>query len=61
MTTGALLDPDLACWEKVVCPEVAPNLDYEFRGTMGTILRCYQVDRNRTFALLSERLRHYFG
>lgn len=58
---AALLDPTLACWEEVECPEVNWDLTYAFKGTLGSILRCYHVDRDRTFALLYERLRRYFG
>ena len=54
---AALVDPSLACWEETDCPEVAPDLDYEFKGTMGRILRCYHIDRDRSFALLYDRLR----
>lgn len=58
---AALVDPDLACWEVTECPEVDWDLDYQFKGTLGSILRCYHVDRDRTFALLYERLQRYFG
>jgi inosine-uridine nucleoside N-ribohydrolase len=56
---AALAEPDLACWEVTECPEVNWDLDYQFKGTMGSILRCYHVDRDRTFALLYDRLRKY--
>jgi inosine-uridine nucleoside N-ribohydrolase len=58
---AALLEPGLACWEETECPEVDWDLTYKFKGTLGSILRCYHVDRDRTFALLYERLRRYFG
>ena len=58
---AALLDPGLACWEVTECPEVDWDLDYQFKGTLGSILRCYHVDRDRTFGLLYERLRRYYG
>jgi len=58
---AALLDPELACWEETDCPEVDWDLDYRFKGTMGSILRCYHVDRDRAFALLYEKLRACFG
>ena len=54
---AALLDPGIARWEEVGCPEVDPDLTYRFRGTKGTIIRCYQIDRARTFAMLYERLK----
>jgi purine nucleosidase len=53
---AALVDPGLACWDETRCPEVGWDLCYQFRGTLGTILRCYHVDRDRTFALLYDRL-----
>jgi len=57
---SALIDPTLACWEETDCPEVGWDLHYAFRGRMGRILRCYHVDRDRTFAMLYERLQRYF-
>lgn len=53
---AALVDPSLACWEVTDCPEVGWDLSYQFKGTMGRILRCYHVDRDRTFGLLYDRL-----
>jgi hypothetical protein len=53
---AALLDPDLACWETTPCPEVGPDLAYRFTNKLGSILRCYHVDRDRTFGLLYDRL-----
>jgi len=53
---AALVDPGLACWEVTECPEVDGDLDYQFKGTLGSILRCYHVDRDRTFGLLYEKL-----
>jgi purine nucleosidase len=58
---AALVDPSLASWDVTECPEVDWNLDYQFKGTMGSILRCYHVDRDRTFALLYDRLRQAYG
>lgn len=58
---AALLDPGLACWEETPCPEVGWDLRYQFRGTLGSILRCYHVDRDRTFALLYDKLRACYG
>jgi hypothetical protein len=54
---AALLDPDLACWEVTECPKVGWDLGYHFQGTLGSILRCYHVDRDRTFTLLYDKLR----
>jgi len=58
---AALVDPGLAAWEVTACPEVGWDLRYDFQRTKGEILRCYHVDRNRTFALLFERMRRTFG
>jgi len=58
---AALVDPDLACWEVTECPEVDWDLDYQFKGTKGSILRCYHVDRDRTFELLYSRLEACYG
>ena len=57
----ALVEPDLACWEETPCPEVDWDLDYQFKDTLGAILRCYHVDRDRTFELVYERLQRHFG
>lgn len=54
---AALLDPALASWEVVDCPDVEKNLDYSFRGTRGRILRCYDIDRAGTFELFHQRLK----
>jgi purine nucleosidase len=53
---AALVDPDLACWDVTPCPEVGWDLGYRFTDTLGSILRCYHVDRDRTFELLYRRL-----
>jgi purine nucleosidase len=58
---AALVDPDLACWEETECPEVDWDLGYQFKGTLGSILRCYHVDRDRTFGLLYEKLKTAYG
>ena len=58
---AALVDPSLACWEETECPEVDWDLSYHFKGTLGSILRCYHVDRDRTFGLLYDRLRRAYG
>jgi purine nucleosidase len=54
---AALADPGLACWEETDCPEVRQDLVYDFTGKLGRILRCYHVDRDRTFALLFDRIK----
>ena len=54
---AALLDPSLASWEVVDCPDVEKNLDYKFRNTKGKILRCYDIDRAKTYKLLHQKLK----
>jgi inosine-uridine nucleoside N-ribohydrolase len=58
---AALLDPEIACWEEADCPEVDWDLNYHFLGTLGSILRCYHIDRDRAFALLYSRIRRAYG
>jgi inosine-uridine nucleoside N-ribohydrolase len=53
---AALVEPSLAQWEEVECPEVDWDLSYQFTGEHGKILRCYYVDRDRTFDLLYKKL-----
>jgi inosine-uridine nucleoside N-ribohydrolase len=54
---AALVDPNLASWEVVDCPEVDWDLSYKFKGTKGRILRCYDIDRDGTYALLHRKLK----
>ena len=54
---AALVDPDIALWQEVSCPEVDPDLSYKFTGKKGRILRCYHIDRDQTFQLLYDRLK----
>ena len=58
---SALLDPDIAYYEEVSCPEVDFDLSYKFTGKKGKILRCYHVDRDKTFQLLYDKLKAYYG
>jgi purine nucleosidase len=58
---AALFDPDLASWEEAECPRVDWDLSYRFEGTLGSILRCSDVDRDRVFALLFEKLEKQYG
>ncbi len=53
---AALVEPELAKWEVVDCPEVEWDLAYKFTNRKGKILRCYDIDRDGTFALLERRL-----
>lgn len=56
---AALVDPELASWEVVECPEVNWDLDYQFKNSKGKILRCKDIDRDKTFALMNQRLREF--
>ena len=56
---AALADPDLASWEIAKCPEVDWDLSYHFKDTKDPILRCKDIDRGGTFALLRERLKQF--
>jgi hypothetical protein len=38
------------------CPEVDWDLSYEFKGTKGSILRCYDIDRDATYILFNKKL-----
>lgn len=58
---AALVDPDLACWDVTSCPEVGWDLAYHFTDKLGSILRCYHVDRDRTFQLLYRKLHAHAG
>jgi inosine-uridine nucleoside N-ribohydrolase len=57
---AALIDPDLACWDVTEAPEIGPDLTYQFKGTLGSILRCYHIDRNGTMNMLFERMRNRY-
>lgn len=56
---AALLDPDIASWEIVDCPDVGHDVTYQFNGSRGKILRCFDVDRDKTFQLLYHKLDAY--
>jgi len=58
---AVLVDPSLGSWEVADCPEVEWDLDYKFAGEKGKILRCYDVDRDGTYALLKEKLKAHAG
>ncbi len=53
---ATLVDPNLASWEIVKCPDVDWDLAYKFNGTKGSILRCRDIDRDRTFELFRRKL-----
>jgi inosine-uridine nucleoside N-ribohydrolase len=56
---AALLDPDIARWEIVDCPDVGHDVTYHFNQARGKILRCYDIDRDSTFELLYQKLENY--
>ena len=56
---AALVDPSLASWEVTKCPEVDWDLSYQFKGTKGLILRCYDIDRDATYALFNKELKAF--
>ncbi|MFC1633309.1 nucleoside hydrolase [Planctomycetota bacterium] len=58
---AALVDPSLASWEVAACPEVDWDLSYKFKGTKGSILRCYDIDRDGTYALFNKKLKAFTG
>ena len=53
---AAMLDPEVAYYEEVSCPEVDHDLSYRFNNSRGKILRIYHVDRDKTFQLLYDKL-----
>ncbi len=57
---AALINPELGEWETVDCPTVTYYMDYNFSQTNGKMLRCSDMDRDGTFALLYERLKEKF-
>jgi inosine-uridine nucleoside N-ribohydrolase len=57
---AALVDPTLVDSEVVDAPGVNWDMMYDRRRTYGKIRRIYQIDRDRTFALLHRRLRERF-
>lgn len=57
---AVLVDPDLGKWEECICPTVTQYMDYNFYKPNGTILRCYDIDRDRTFQLLYNKLKEKY-
>lgn len=57
---AVLIDPELGKWEEVACPTVTYYMDYNFYETNGKLLRCYDVDRDKTFQMLYSKLKEYF-
>lgn len=58
---AVLIDPDLGKWEESPCPTVTKYMDYNFYKTNGKFLRCYDVDRDKTFQLLYGKLKEKYG
>lgn len=54
---AVLIDPEIGKWEETPCPTVNPYMDYNFYKTNGKLLRCYDVDRDKTFQLLYDKLK----
>lgn len=57
---AVLIDPELGKWEVTDCPTVTPYMDYNFYQTNGKMLRCYDIDRDKTFQMLYERLKEKY-
>ena len=41
------------------CPEVDWDLSYKFKGTKGSFLRCYDIDRDATYTLFTKKLKAF--
>ncbi len=57
---AVLIDPEIGKWEETDCPTVNYYMDYNFYKTNGKLLRCYGIDRNKTFQLLYDGLARAF-
>lgn len=58
---AVLIDPDLGKWEEIDCPTVNHYMDYNFYDTNGKALRCYDIDRDKTYKLFYDRLKEKYG
>jgi purine nucleosidase len=58
---AVLIDPEIGKWEETPCPTITTYMDYNFYRTNGKLLRCYYVDRDKTFKLLYGRLKEKYG
>ena len=58
---AALADPEIASFEVVDCPEVTQDLTYDFTNSKGKILRCYDINRDKTFELFYRKLNQLNG
>ena len=58
---AVLIDPDLREWEETTCPTITTYMDYNFYKTNGTLLRCNNVDRDKVYQLLYNKLKETYG
>ena len=58
---AALVDPTLVKHEVVDAPSVNWDMRYDHRKTHGKMLRLYDLDRDKTFEMLYEKLRNTYG
>ena len=56
-----LVDPEIGAWHITHCPEIDRDMSYRFTYRKGQILRCYHIDRNKTFQLLYDKLKERYG
>jgi len=54
---AVLIDPSVGTWEEIDCPTVNYYMDYNFDQTNGKVLRCTNVDRDKTFKFLYDKLK----
>lgn len=57
---AVLIDPEIGKWEETRCPTVTKYLDYNFYDDNGILLRCYGIDRDKTFALLYKKIQEKY-
>lgn len=57
---AVLIDPEIGKWEETRCPTLNEYMDYNFYKDNGKLLRCYDVDRNKVFQLLYEKLKSVY-
>jgi inosine-uridine nucleoside N-ribohydrolase len=53
---AALVDPSLVYWEVVDVPGINWDMAYDRSKSFGSMVRIYQIDRDRTFELLYRKL-----
>ncbi|GAB3025708.1 hypothetical protein GCM10027051_33110 [Niabella terrae] len=57
---AVLIDPSIGKWEELSCPTLSYYMDYNFLKTNGRMLRCYGVDRDKTYRLMYEGLKRFY-